>query len=100
MKIKKVEVLEQNEESYVVEVEGEDGSVIQTKTWVGGASGSAKVAEAPKVQESSTGTPACPICGGETVEKSGTSKKTGKPFRFFGCKRWSRDGGCQGKVWA
>jgi len=28
---------------------------------------------------------ACPECGGMLVEKSGISKKNGKPFHFIGC---------------
>jgi len=27
----------------------------------------------------------CPECGGLVIEKQGISKKTGKPYHFFGC---------------
>ena len=35
--------------------------------------------EAPKV---------CPQCGGEIINKKGTSQKTGKPYSFWGCKNY------------
>lgn len=47
----------------------------------------------PKAEEK-RGAP-CPKCGAQTVNKSGISKKTGKPYNFYSCVNYPE---CDGKV--
>lgn len=44
-----------------------------------------------------TNAPKCEKCGGEMVMKQGVSKKTGKPYSFWGCSNYPK---CDGTKWS
>jgi hypothetical protein len=52
-----------------------------------------------KVDVSSRHQPTCPVHGATTVWKEGVSKKTGKPYAFWGCTEKNADGSyCSAKL--
>jgi len=73
-----------------VEFDGNLFTVTFTKAEIskaggGGGGGKRFPEKGPQPPLNPNGTPRCPVCHGEMVERSGTSK-TGNPYHFWSCK--------------